>query len=260
MTKPKSQNLTAILVHAAWADASSWNKVTAPLRELGLPVRAAQIPLTSLSDDVAALKRLLRQVEGPVLLVAHSYAGAVVTAAGADNPQVKALVYVAAIVPDEGETVGALFQRAEPQPSTRPQLAPDADGFLWLPPGAFESAVAPDAAEEEAAVMEINQHPIALKCLSEPMTVPAWKQKPSWFLVSEKDRMISSDTQRFMAERIRATIRSLEVDHTPLASAPEAVVRVIMEAAASSPGFGERASHPFQAEAVKSLPALSSGN
>jgi pimeloyl-ACP methyl ester carboxylesterase len=231
LTTTKYQNLTAVLVHAAWSDASSWNKVTALLQELGLRVRAAQIPLTSLGQDVAALKRLLRQVDGPVLLVGHSYAGAVITAAGADNPQVQALVYIAAIVPDEGETVGALFQRSEPQPSTRPQLAPDADGFLWLPPGAFASAVAPDASREETVLMDINQHPIALKCLGEPMTVPAWKQKPSWFLLTEKDRMISSDTQRFMAERVKATIRSLGVDHTPLASAPESVVRIIVEAA-----------------------------
>ena len=231
MTTSKYQGLTAVLVHAAWSDASSWNKVTAPLRELGLRVRAAQIPLTSLSDDVAALKRLLRQVEGPVLLVAHSYAGAVITAAGADNPAVKGLVYIAAIVPDEGETVGALFQRAEPQPSTRPQLAPDADGFLWLPPGAFANAVAPDAPTEETALMDINQHPIALKCLGEPMTVPAWKQKPSWFLIAGKDRMIAPATQQFMAERIGARVHSRDTDHSPLASAPESVVSVIVEAA-----------------------------
>ena len=230
MTTAKYQNLTAILVHAAWADASSWNKVTVPLRDLGLSVRAAQIPLTSLNNDVAALKRLLRQVEGPVLLAAHSYAGAVITAAGADNPQVKALVYIAAIVPDEGETVGALFQRAEPLPNTRPQLAPDADGFLWLPPGAFANAVAPDASKEETDLMEINQHPIALKCLGEPMTVPAWKQKPSWFLVAEKDRMISPATQHFMAERMGAQVHSRDTDHSPLASAPESVVSVIVEA------------------------------
>jgi pimeloyl-ACP methyl ester carboxylesterase len=231
MTTSKYQDLTAVLVHAAWSDASSWSKVSARLRELGLRARGAQIPLTSLSDDVAAVKRLLRQVEGPVLLVGHSYAGAVITAAGADNPQVKALVYVAAIVPDEGESVGALFQRAEPKPSTRPKLAPDADGFLWLPPGAFANAVAPDAAKEETALMEINQQPIALKCLGEPMTVPAWKQKPSWFLVAEKDRMISPATQHFMAERIVARVHSCDTDHSPLVSAPESVVRVIVEAA-----------------------------
>ena len=152
------------MVHGAWAECASWSKVSLPLQQEGVSVVCAPIPLTSLSDDVAALKGLLRQVEGPVLLVAHSYAGAVITAAGADNPQVKALVYIAAIVPDEGETVGALFQRAEPQPNTRPQLAPDADGFFWLPPGAFSDAVAPDASKDETALMQINQHPIALKC------------------------------------------------------------------------------------------------
>lgn len=231
MKNTKYQNLTAVLVHAAWADASSWNAVTWPLQDLGLRVKSAQIPLSSLTQDVAALKRLLRQVDGPVLLVGHSYAGAVITAAGADNPQVKALVYIAAIAPDEGETVGDLFHRAEPNPNTRPQLAPDEDGFLWLPEGAFAEAVAPDASKEEIALMQINQHPIALKCLGEPMTKPAWKQKPSWYLVAEKDRMISATTQHFMAERIKARVHSHHTDHTPLASDPEAVVRVINEAA-----------------------------
>ena len=176
MSNAKYQNLTAVLVHAAWADASSWNAVIWPLQDLGIQVRSAQIPLSSLSEDVAALKRLVRQVEGPVVLVGHSYAGAVITAAGADNPHVKALVYVAAIAPDEGETVGELFHRAEPQPNTRPQLVPDEDGFLWVAAGGFADAVAPAASAEETAVMQINQHPIALKCLGEPMTAPAWKQ------------------------------------------------------------------------------------
>ena len=231
MSNAKYQNLTAVLVHAAWADASSWNAVTWPLQNLGIQVRSAQIPLSSLSEDVAALKRLLRQVEGPVVLVGHSYAGAVITAAGADNPQVKALVYVAAIAPDEGETVGELFHRAEPQPNTRPQLVPDEDGFLWVAAGGFADAVAPGASAEETAVMQINQHPIALKCLGEPMTAPAWKQKPSWFLVAEKDRMISAAMQRFMADRMKARVHSRNTDHTPLASDPESVVQVIAEAA-----------------------------
>jgi len=227
----KYESLTAVLVHAAWADASSWNKVTTDLQKQGLKVRAAQIPLTSLTDDVLALKRLLQKTQGPVLLVAHSYAGAVITAAAANHPNVKALIYIAAIVPDENESVGVLFHRAEPQPNTRPHIAPDADGFLWLPEGAFAQAVAPDASQEETTLMDINQHPIALKCLGEPVTEPAWKQKPSWFLLATKDRMISPDTQRFMAERIGAKIHSLDVDHTPLASAPESVSRIIIEAA-----------------------------
>lgn len=227
----KYQKLTAVLVHAAWADGSGWNKVTPRLRELGLRVKSAQIPLSSLSEDVAALDRLLRKVDGPVVLVGHSYAGAVITAAGADHPHVKALVYVAAIAPDEGETVGDLFHRAEPNPNTRPQLAPDEDGFLWLPENAFSDAVAPDASKEETALMQINQHPIALECLGERMTKPAWKQKPSWFLVAEKDRMISASMQDFMAARMKARVHSRNTDHTPLASDPESVVRVITEAA-----------------------------
>ncbi len=227
----KYTNLTAVLVHAAWSDGSSWNKVAAPLEELGLRTRSAQIPLTSLSDDVAAVKRLLRRVEGPVVLAGHSYAGAVITAAATDVRQIKALVYIAAIVPDEGESVGTLFQRAEPESRTRPQIAPDADGFLWLPPGAFGNAVAPDAPPAETALMDAAQHPIALKCLEEPITAPAWKQKPSWFLVAEKDRMISPAAQRFMAERAGARIKALAVDHMPLASAPESVVGLITAAA-----------------------------
>src|SRR5579872_7410780 len=171
MNNAKYQNLTAVLVHAAWADASSWNPVTLRLQSVGLHAKSAQIPLTSLSEDVAALKRLLRQVDGPILLVAHSYAGAVITAAGTDNPQVKALVYIAAI--------------------------------------------APEASRDETALMQINQHPIALKCLGEPMTVPAWKQKPSWFLVAEKDRMIAPRSEHFMAERIGARIHSRDTDHSP---------------------------------------------
>ena len=161
----------------------------------------------------------------------HSYAGAVITAAGADNPQVKALVYIAAIAPDQGETMGELFHRAEPQPNTRPELAPDEEGFLWVPAGGFANAIAPEASAEETALMQINQHPIALKCLGEPMTRPAWKQKPSWFLVAEKDCMISAAMQRFMAERMGARVHAGNTDHTPLVSDPDSVVRVIVEAA-----------------------------
>jgi pimeloyl-ACP methyl ester carboxylesterase len=232
MTQANSTAATVVLVHAAWADASSWNKVALELRRKGFPIRAAQIPLTSLTDDVAALRRLLQKVDGPVLLAGHSYAGAVITAAAAGNTQVKALIYVAAIVPDEGETIGALFGDAEPDGGgVRPPIAPDADGFLWLPEGAVTTAVAPDAPLEERILMEVSQHPIAVKCLVEPMTDPAWKQKPSWFLIAEKDRMIGPAKQRFMAERIGARIHSYEVDHTPLLSAPDTVVRVIAEAA-----------------------------
>ena len=220
---------TAVLVHAAWADASSWNKIIVPLQQKGMEVAAVQIPLTSLSDDVAAVRRSLKRLSGPIVLAGHSYAGAVITVAGSDDPNVKALVYVAAIAPDEGETVGKLFHRVAPHPSA-PQLSPDSDGLLWLPPGAVANAVAPDASPYETAVMQATQKPIALRCLGEALTHAAWKDKPSWFIIAEKDRMISPDTQRYMAERMRAHVHSLPVDHTPLASAPQEVVHVIAEA------------------------------
>jgi len=233
MSNNKYHQWTAVLVHAAWADGSSWNKVIVSLRELGFQVRSAQIPLTGLGDDVAALKRLLAQVEGPVLLTGHSYAGAVITAVATDHANVKALIYIAGMAPDQGETVGTLFHRVPPHPQA-PQLRPDPDGFLWLEPQAFIAAVAPDAPLEEAVLMYATQKPIALKCLGEAVTEPAWKRKPSWFLLAENDRMISPSTQRFMAERIGARIHALNVDHTPLASAPETVVRIITEAADAS--------------------------
>lgn len=224
---------TAVLVHAAWSDASSWNKTIVPLQQKGIQVVAVQIPLTSLSDDVAAVRRSLKRLSGPIVLAGHSYAGAVITLAGSDDPNVKALVYVAAIAPDEGETVGMLFHRVAPHPSA-PQLSPDSDGLLWLPPGAIANAVAPDASPDEAAIMEATQKPIAIRCLGEALTHPAWKDKPSWFIIAEKDRMISPDTQRYMAERMRAHIHPLPVDHTPLASAPQEVVHVIAEAVSAA--------------------------
>ena len=229
MTGQGHQNATVVLVHAAWADGSSWNKVIPQLQRLGLQVVSAQIPLTSLTDDVVAVQRVLGRVSGSVVLAAHSYGGAVITAAASGLSRVKALVFVAAIAPDEGETVGQLFHRAEPHPKA-PQLVPDENGLLWMSAEGFANAVAPEATSEEIAFMTATQKPIALKCLGESMTKPGWKEKPSWYMLAEKDRMISPATQRFMAERMKAHIDSQAVDHMPLASAPESVVRLIVEA------------------------------
>ncbi len=233
MSAQKQKDVTAVLVHAAWFDASSWNKVTAELQRSGFRVVAAQIPLTSFSDDVASVRRVLSRQKGPVVLVGHSYGGAVITAAGAGNPNVKALVYIAAIVPDEGETVGEVFLRLPPHPEA-PALQPDADGFLWVDADAFHKAIAPDATLEETDLMAATQKPIAVSCLGEAMTKPAWKEKPSWFLVAENDRMVSPDTQRFLAERMNSKTISLPADHTPLASRSSAVAKLIEDAAASA--------------------------
>ena len=229
MTETNLAVPSVVLVHAAWADASSWNKVIPSLQRKGMQVVAVQIPLTSLSDDAATVRRVLRRVSGPVVLVGHSYGGAVVTAAGSGNPNVKALVYIAAMAPDEGETVGQLLHRSTPD-ATAPALVPDEDGFLWMSAKGFADAVAHESSAEDVALMATTQKPITIKCVQEPMTKPAWKDKPSWYLVAERDRMIAPETQRFMAHRAGSHVLAMELDHTPLASSPDRVVAIITEA------------------------------
>lgn len=222
------EKATVVVVHGAWADGSSWQAVVRLLEERGLNVIAAPIPLTSLSDDAAALKRILARTEGPVIVAGHAYAGAVI--AMAHDERVKALVYIAALAPDEGETVAQIFYRDERHPKA-PQLAPDADGFIWLPDEAFANAFAQNASAEQIALSKAVQRPISVKSIQEPAPAPAWKSKPSWYLIAKQDRMINPKTQHFMAERMKATVRSFQVDHTPLLTAPDKVVDVILEAA-----------------------------
>ncbi|WP_218823552.1 alpha/beta fold hydrolase [Inquilinus limosus] len=157
---------TLVLVHGAWADGSSWGPVIAPLQRRGLAVRAAPLPLTSLADDVAALDRVLERVDGPVVLAGHAYAGAVIAAARPDR--VRSLVFVAALAPDQGETVMDVFQRAAPHPLA-PRLAPDPHGAIWLPDEAFPAAFAQHALAESAAVLAAVQRPIHLPCITTPV-------------------------------------------------------------------------------------------
>jgi pimeloyl-ACP methyl ester carboxylesterase len=222
------ENATAVLVHGAWADGSCWQNVILPLRQQGLKVTCAQIPLTSLTDDIAALGRVIDRTTGPVVLVGHAYGGAVI--AGPHNDRVKSLVYVAALAPDEGETVAEVFYRADPHPHA-PHLAPDEHGFIWMPEESFSLAVSHKVPQDQAMIMSAVQRPIAVKCIQEKAPAPAWKTKPSWFLLAEEDRMISPETQRYMANRMGATIRSHQVDHSPMLTAPDLVVEVILDAA-----------------------------
>lgn len=222
------QNGTVVLVHGAWADGYCWSNVILPLRNQGLQVTAAPIPLTSLSDDAAALGRVIGRATGPVILVGHAYAGAVIAAAHDDR--VKSLVYIAALAPDEGETVADVFYRTAPHPKA-PHLAPDADGLIWMPEEGFGCAVAHKASADQLAIMAAVQRPIAVQCIQEKASAPAWKKTPSWYFIAEEDRMIVPETQRFMATRMDATIRSHRTDHTPMYTAPGLVVDVILEAA-----------------------------
>src|ERR1700751_5137374 len=226
------ERASVVLVHGAWADGSSWNDIIGPLLSQGLHVVAAPIPLTSLSHDVAALDRALERTDGPVVLVAHAYAGAVIAAT--TNERVRSLVFIAALAPDEGETVAEVVYREKPHPQA-PQLTPDAHGFIWMPQEAFGAAFSQHASPERAELFAATQRPIAVACIQEKAPKPAWKVKPSWYLVAEEDRMINPSTQLFMAQRMGARIWSEKVDHTPLVTAPEPVIGMILEAAASSP-------------------------
>jgi pimeloyl-ACP methyl ester carboxylesterase len=220
---------SVVLVHGAWADGSSWAEVIRALRAKGLKVIAAPLPLTSLSDDVRALDRVLERTQGPVILAAHAYAGAVISAT--TNERVRALVYVAALTPAEGETVAEVFYREKPHVRA-PQLAPDAHGIIWLPDEAFAAAFAQNATPEQIAVLNATQRPIALPCIQERSPKPLWSRKPSWFLIAEEDRMIPHAAQKFMAERMGARARTEKVDHTPLVTAPDRVVAIIQDALA----------------------------
>ena len=217
-----------ILVHGAWADGSCWANVVVPLEKEGLQVSCAPIPMTSLSNDTAALNRSIRRTSGSLVLVAHAYAGAVIAAV--KEKRVKALVYVAALAPDEGETVAKVFYRAEPHPLA-PKMAPDADGLVWMPEGAFRQAVAHKASADQTAIMQAVQRPLAVECIQEAAPAPLWKSVPAWYLLAAEDRMINPETQRFMADRMHATVRRHQVDHTPMYTEPALVTEIILEAA-----------------------------
>ena len=222
-----TKDVSAVLAHGAWADGSSWARVITALRAEGVNVSAAPLPLTSLGDDVAALNRSLDRTEGPVVLVAHAYAGAVIALARPER--VKALVYVTALAPDEGEKVADVFYRLELHPQA-PKLAPDSNGLIWLPENAFATAFAQNASVEDLAVLAAVQRPMSVNCITVPSGRPLWKDVPSWFLIAENDRMIVPATQRYMAERMKAKTKAHSVDHTPSVTAPAVVVDVIRDA------------------------------
>jgi pimeloyl-ACP methyl ester carboxylesterase len=216
------KDVSVVLAHGAWADGSSWARVVTALKADG-----AKLPLTSLSDDAAALNRTLDRTEGPIVLAGHAYAGAVIALARPER--VKALVYVTALAPDEGEKVADVFYRIAPHPQA-PKPAPDSNGLIWLPEGAFATAFAQNASADDQAVLAAVQRPISLSCITVPVGRPLWKDIPSWFLVAEEDRMIVPAMQRYMAERMKAKVKAHVVDHTPSVTAPGAVVDIIRDA------------------------------
>jgi pimeloyl-ACP methyl ester carboxylesterase len=225
------RNTTVVLVHGAWAECASWAEVILPLRRGGPDVLCAPLPLTTLEDDVRTLARVCARLEGDIILVGHAYAGAVIGAVR--NERVKRLVYVAALAPEEGETVADVFYRETPHPQA-PKLSPDRDGYIWMPASGFENAFAQDAASDVQSILCATQRPIHVKCIQEKSPRPLWKDVPTWFLVAENDRMIPARAQHFQAERMRATVRAHAVDHAPMLTAPNVVVEVILESIGST--------------------------
>jgi len=219
--------VSVVLAHGAWADGSSWSKVIIALQMKGVTTIAAPLPLISLSDDVVALDRASERVQGQLVLVGHAYAGAVI--GSTRNQRVKSLVYVAGLAPAEGETVADVFYRATPHPQA-PKLAPDSHGLIWLPSDAFATAFAQNASREEHALLSAVQRPISPACISVAVERPLWQDRPSWFLIAEQDRMIVPETQRFMADRMKARVISHPVDHTPMVTGPAVVADLILRA------------------------------
>ena len=218
-----------VLVHGAFADASSWSKIIPILEKDGYFVTAVQIPLTSLPDDVTVAKRVIDAQKGPVVVVGHSYAGAVITDAAAGNPNVKALVYVNAFAPDAGEALAEAGSKFPPPPLNA-ALVPDAAGFLYVDRAKMHDVFCKDVPASDARIIAATQKPLNKSVFEAKVANVAWKTIPSWYIVGKEDRAINPDLERFYAKRMNAKTTELKSSHVPFLSHPKEVVKVIEEA------------------------------
>jgi pimeloyl-ACP methyl ester carboxylesterase len=223
---------SVVIVHGAFTNGSDWNQVVELLQAQGIHVRAVHNGLNSLADDVAATRRAINSQAGKVVLVGHSWGGMVITEAG-QNDKVAGLVYVAAFVPAAGQSLGDIGKDYPPSPGNT-QLQADADGYLSLPPEAVAADFAQDLPARQTSVLAATQGPIQSKALGEKTTVAAWNSKPSWYIVTEKDRMIAPDLERALAKMIGAKVTSLPTSHVAQLARPDAVAKVIIEAVEAS--------------------------
>jgi pimeloyl-ACP methyl ester carboxylesterase len=222
MTK---SNPTVVLVHGAWADGSSWNKVIAILLAKGVPVVAAQLPLSGVADDLAATTRIMSDIDGDIVLVGHSWGGVAVTQAGVD-PRVKAVVFVSAFAPDVGETGSGLIGE-HPTPPALSTIGTDKAGFVYQTQAGMVENVGPDLPPKEARVLAVTQGRLAGKAFGETVVAAAWKAKPSWFVVTSEDRVVSVELQKAFATRMGATVREIEASHMSILSHPAEIAAVI---------------------------------
>jgi len=218
-----------VLVHGGFVDGSGWQGVYKALKKNGYNVTVVQNSTTSLADDVATTKRAITTQDGPVILVGHSYGGAVITEAGND-PRVVGLVYIAAFAPDRGESVSSLIKNSPPGAPV-PPILPPVDGYLMLDKAKFPASFAGDVSPEEAAFMADSQVPWSVNALGGAVTESAWKAKPSWYLLTTEDRMIPPDAQRQMSKRAGATVVEVKGSHAVYVSQPQAVAHIIEAAA-----------------------------
>src|SRR2546429_51493 len=224
-----TQTKNIVLVHGGFVDGSGWEGVYSLLKKDGYNVAIVQNPTISLVDDVAVTKRVINEQDGPVILVGHSYGGAVITEAGTD-PKVVGLVYITAFAPDKGESVNSLIKDPPPDAPV-PPILPPTDGYLFLDSTKFHDSFAADVDTEKAAFMADSQVPWAVAALSGAIDEPAWKTKPSWYLVATEDKMIPPPAQRFMSKRAGATVTEVPGSHAIYMSQPTAVAAFIEQAA-----------------------------
>lgn len=232
---PKTMNnakATIVLVHGAFADANCWSKIIPALEKSGYSVIAVQNPLTSLEQDAATTRRVIDAQKGPVIVVGHSYGGAVMTTAAVGAENIKALVYVAAFAPDEGEIVQQLLGQYPSKLAT--SLVPDAAGFLYIDRAKFKEAFAADVTDTERTVMETTQKPVNSTILGHKFTTPAWKSFPTWYMVASEDNAINPDLERMFAKRMKAKTTEIKSSHVPMISNPGAVIKLIEEAATAA--------------------------
>lgn len=222
-----------VLVHGAWADGSSWSAVIERLQAKGYNVTAPQFPETSTEDDVARLRHVLARQDGPTVLAGHSYGGQIMTALGADAPNVIGLVYVAAFGIDEGESLGALLGAGPPTPALA-NLAVDEQGFGWLPEADFVGHFAADLDPAQARVLYAVQQPISMSTFEYTMGEPAWKSLPSWFVVAANDEAIPPDAERQFAQRMKATTVEVTAGHLAMVTHPDTVVDLVELAATAT--------------------------
>lgn len=225
-----SDKCTIVLVHGFWGGAAHWSKVIVELSRKGYAsLRAVELPLTSLADDAGRTRKMIAQQPGPVLLVGHSYGGAVLTEVG-DQPNVIGLVYIAAFAPDAGESPGSITQQHAP--AAAPNLFVDSDGYLWVKSDKFHESFCQDLSADEGLVMGVTQKAPLASTFGQPITAPAWKKKPSWYQISSEDRMIAPENQATMSSRLGAKkIITLASSHASLASKPVEVADFIDDAA-----------------------------